>query len=75
MGWAGKGCTHVLAGLAVPLAGTSLGRPLVIFKLGSEVGGRSGGRTRCAQLIRYAFGDDTIGSRRFIAVVTVTRTA
>ena len=25
------------------------------------------GRTRCALLTRYAFGDDTIGSRRFIA--------
>ena len=43
--------------------------------LDSPAGGRSrgpGGRTRCALLTRYAFGDDTIGSRGFIAAVTRT---
>ena len=52
---------------------TSLGRQRVI--LGSAAGERSrgpGGRTRCALLTRYAFGDDTIGSRGFIAAVTRT---
>ncbi len=43
--------------------------------LGSAAGGRSGGpcgRTRYALVTRYAFGDDTIGSRGFIAAVTQT---
>ena len=31
-----------------------------------------GGRTGCARLTRYAFEDDTIGSRGFIAAVTRT---
>jgi hypothetical protein len=52
---------------------TSLGRQRAI--LGRAAGGRSGGpdgRTRCALLSRCAFGDDTIGSRGFIAAVTRT---
>jgi hypothetical protein len=57
---ANAGRTQVRASLAVPRARTSLGRPRV--SLGRAAGGRSGGRTRCALLIRYAFGDDTIDS-------------
>jgi hypothetical protein len=43
--------------------------------LGHAAGERSGGpngRTRCALPTRYAFGDNTIGSRGFIAAVTRT---
>ncbi len=40
--------------------------------VGSERSGGPGGRTRCALLSRYSFGDDTIGSRGFIAAVTRT---
>jgi hypothetical protein len=69
----GPGRQRLHAGRLIPRNRTSLGRPLVI--LGSAVGGRSGGRTRCALLTRYAFGDDTIGSRGFIAAVTPSRTA
>ncbi len=49
--------------------------PSTRFIKGRVAGGRSGGRTRCALLTRYAFGDDTcntIGSRGFIAAVTRT---
>jgi hypothetical protein len=72
-GRAGNGRTQVRASRTVPRARTSLGRQRVI--LGSAAGERSGGpsrRTRCALPTRYAFGDDTIGSRGFIAAVTRT---
>ncbi len=61
---------HVQTSRAVPWARTSLDRQRVI--LGRVAGGPSGGRTRCALLTRYAFGDDTIGSGGFIAAVTRT---
>ena len=76
MGRAGNGRTQVRASRTVPRARTSLGRQQAI--LGSAAGERSGGpggRTRCALLTRYAFGDDTIGSRGFIAALTRRRTA
>jgi hypothetical protein len=64
---------QVRASRTVPRARTSLGRQQAI--LGSAAGERSrgpDGRTRCALLTRYAFGDDTIGSLGFIAAVTRT---
>ncbi len=74
MGRAGNGRTQVrAASRTVPRARTSLGRQQAI--LGSAAGGRSGGpggRTRFALLTSYAFGDDTNGSRGFIAAVTRT---
>ena len=73
MGRAGNGRTQVLANRTSPRMRTSLGRQQAI--LGSAAGGRSGGpggRTRWALLTRYAFGDDTIDSRGFIAAVTRT---
>ncbi len=72
-GPAGNGHTHVRASRTVPRARTSLGRQRAI--LGRAAGGRSGapsGRTRWALLTSYAFRDDTIGSRGFIAAVTRT---
>jgi hypothetical protein len=72
-GRACNGRTQVRASRAVQRTRTSLGRQRVI--LGRAAGERSrrpGGRTRCALLTRYAFGDDTIGSLRFIAAVTRT---
>jgi hypothetical protein len=72
-GRAGNGRTQMQASLAVPRARTSLGRQQVILgRAAGERSGRPGGRTRCAPLTRYAFGDDTIGSRGFIAAVTRT---
>jgi hypothetical protein len=65
------GLVPLSASRTVQRARTSLGRQRVI--LGRAAGGRSGGRTRCALLTRYAFGDDTIGSRGFIAAVTDRR--
>ena len=77
MGRAGNGRTQMRASRTVPRARTSLGRQRAI--LGRAAGGHSGersggpgGRTRGALLTRYAFGDDTIGSRGFIAAVTRT---
>jgi hypothetical protein len=65
------GRTQVRATRAVPVARTSLGRPQVI--LGRAAGRRSGGRSKCALLTRFAFGDDNnIGSLGFIAAVTRT---
>jgi hypothetical protein len=40
--------------------------------MGRADGGHAGGLTRCALLTRYAYGDDTIGSRGFITAVTHT---
>ncbi len=54
----------------LPRARTSLGQHRVV--LGRAAGGPSGGRTRCALLTCYAFGDDNIGAQGFIAAVTRT---
>jgi hypothetical protein len=69
-GLAGNGSTHVWASRAVPLARTSLGPTQDI--MGSADGRRTRGRTRCAVLTHYTYGDYTIGFRGFIAAVTRT---
>ncbi len=69
--WPGRQRSHASAGQpGRPEGEDQLGPARAI--LGRAAGGRSGGRTRCALLTRYAFGDDTIGSRGFIAAVTRT---
>jgi hypothetical protein len=67
----GRQWSHASA--AVPRTRTSLGRQRVILgRAAGERSGGAGGRTRCVLLTRYAFGDNTIGSRGFTAAVTRT---
>jgi hypothetical protein len=67
---AGNGRTQVRASRTVPRArsrGPAWADNAILGRAAEERSEGPGGRTGCALLTRFAFGDDTIGSQGFIA--------